>query len=212
MTKDKKVKQEDVISIPIPNRQLFHLKIRNTPGSSLLMNKFSISAEKQIIDKQMGKATIKKAPKNPDRCFEESQYRDKNGKLGIPANAVHASMMGVWEQANLPNKKTIRQNIRILGDIIPFTSNSEPRKHAQILKLPQGRGADWRIRSEIEEWEMEVPIYYDTNSVTLEQIINIIDLAGFHCGLLDNRPNSPKCSGTHGMYEVVKNGKGKNDK
>jgi hypothetical protein len=193
-------KKEKVIQIEKPNIREFHIGVRSYPGSSLIMNNFSDAAKTQIQNKQLKKAVTFKQAKDPDKVFQDSLIKH-NGDLALKSIWFKTAMVGA---ANIAEMKMTdaRKAFFVIGEYIPFTKNSKPKMKEDFLPLKRA-GRDWRIRAEIDTWEAKVPIRYNGNWWSEEQIINLISLAGFHCGVGDNRPNSPKCCGSHGMFEVV---------
>jgi len=50
----------------------------------------------------------------------------------------------------------------------------------------------------------EHTILFNSNYISAEQLCNLVDLAGFHCGFGEMRPFAPKSSGSHGMFDGSK--------
>lgn len=200
-------KEKSQVVIPEADIKAITLSIKGVEGSTLIMNKFSKDAGQKIKDTQLNKPK-KKCPKDPVKVFEGSQYRASNGKLGIPSIAIKAAMVRAAKIAG-ENMTDMRTGFHVVGDIIPFTKHSKEIMREDFLSLPAG-GRDWKIRTEIEDWELKSTITFNNNFISAEQLANLLSLAGFHCGLLDNRPNSPKSSGNHGLFEMSNgNGNGK---
>ena len=59
--------------------------------------------------------------------------------------------------------------------------------------------ADIRFRGQIQEWEAEVMIQYDADILSAEQILNLLQRAGFSQGLGEWRPEK---NGSNGTFEV----------
>ena len=61
--------------------------------------------------------------------------------------------------------------------------------------------ADIRFRGMFTDWHMDLNVRYNLNgAISFEQIINLINLAGFTCGIGEWRPEK---NGTYGTYRVV---------
>ena len=194
--------ENKVIEIPKPNRTTLKVKIRSLPGSTLICNRLSEKATAGIKERQLKKAKTAKEAKNPDELYEASYYK-VNGGYGYLAGALKKAMVSAANIADLPMTMA-KKAFFVMGDIVPFTKNSPPKMREDFPRLPNG-SIDWRIRSEFEKWEMEFTILFNANYISAEQIINLVDLAGFHCGFGEMRPFAPKSSGSHGMFEVVRN-------
>lgn len=61
-----------------------------------------------------------------------------------------------------------------------------------------------KIMTEIKDWEMEIPIVYNSAIVSVEQLKNMLSLAGIFIGIGVHRPNSISgFNNTHGIFELV---------
>ena len=189
------------VQIPEPDFQTISLSIKNIIGSAMIMNRFSELAGEKIKKTQL-KIPIKKTAKDPKADFEASQYRTLDGKLGVPAIAIKAAMVRAAKVAG-ENMTDMRKGFHVIGDVLPFVKHSTPIHREDFIPLPTG-GRDWKNRCEIKDWTLKVPITFNSNFISADQLTNLLSLAGFHCGLMDNRPNSPKCSGNHGMFALVR--------
>ncbi len=191
------------INIPKPEVANIGIRIKNN-GMSMIHNRFSEASGIKIETVSTGKAKTKNAPINIKEVFEASQYRTRDGKLGVPAVAVKASMVAAAKIAG-ENMTDMKKAFHVTGDILPFAKHSKPIIIKDFLPTPGSAsgGRKLTIRAEIEKWEVEVPITFNKNYITEEQLANLLSLAGFHCGLMDNRPNSKKCSGSYGLFELV---------
>lgn len=189
------------IKIPRPLIATIDIKIQSMAGSTMLQNRFTEEAGKKIKGVVTGAATQGRANVKPEEVFKAKQYRTNDGKLGVPGNAIKACMVKASDIAGL--KMThMRKAFFVIGEIIPFSKNSKPVLHETFLNLPKG-GRTLVVRPEIKTWELVVSIRFNVNYISKEQVVNLLSLSGFHCGLLDYRPSSRTCSGPHGMFELV---------
>lgn len=60
--------------------------------------------------------------------------------------------------------------------------------------------ADLRFRGQIEKWELEFLIEYDADLLSAEQVLNLVQRAGFSQGLGEWRPEK---NGDYGTFEVA---------
>jgi hypothetical protein len=194
-------KQE--VSIQRPKRQVMELLLKSQHGSTLICNRRTERSMNKIKDKHLGKHRPKDGPKDIKELFEDSLY-SVNGTYGFPASGFKKSIVRAAPFANFTESFLRRAGIYVLGEIIPFTKCSKPRMRENDFP-PVGRGgSDWRIRGEFEWWEIKVQILFNSNVMTIEQIAGLFDIAGFHIGIGDWRPDSPHSpTGSHGLYEVV---------
>ena len=59
-----------------------------------------------------------------------------------------------------------------------------------------------RYRGEFSNWRVSMKIRYNAAAITVEQIVNLLNVAGFGCGIGERRP-SQGCSDMFGMFEVA---------
>jgi len=62
-----------------------------------------------------------------------------------------------------------------------------------------GTGTDLRYRAEFKSWRTELAITYNTNSISVEQIVNLFRLSGYAIGVGDWRPAK---DGPFGTFHV----------
>lgn len=171
----------------------------------LLCHKFSITARKAILDKQMGKK-VQRAPKDPEQDFLEAIYQAKAGWYGFPASGIKESCVGACRFVDGLAMTEARGAFFIKARGLDKESgqqlvllNGDPEMHEAMVRLG-GRTADVRFRAQFFPWSIKFDVRYNPNVITDEAIVNLIQLAGFHQGLGDWRPEK---SGTFGMFHVV---------
>jgi len=62
--------------------------------------------------------------------------------------------------------------------------------------------ADMHYRGLFGGWSTEIAIEYDTELISLKQLLNAVNRAGRYCGLGEQRKSSPLNPGDEGMYHV----------
>ena len=53
----------------------------------------------------------------------------------------------------------------------------------------------------LEDWECELVIQFDQNNISPNDLVNLLNYAGFYYGIGVWSPRA-KCGGKYGMYEV----------
>lgn len=173
--------------------------------SNLLMNKFSDRSKKSLLDKQAGKSKelIKRTKEAIAVEVSEKIHRMENGKVGFPAAGFKKAMVEAATGKLLAgmNGKLAKGSFFIIGNLIPI------KYKRQVVNESIGRiGRNIPMvtfRPEFEGWSAELPIKYNASQITPQQIVALANLAGFHIGVGDWRPQR---SGSYGMFRVIANG------
>jgi len=173
--------------------------------SPLLMNKFSDAAKQGLLDKQAGKSSERKKRTKEaiEREIEAKIHRMPNGAVGFPAAGFKKAMVEAATGKLLDgmNGKLAKGSFFIIGNLVPVKYKKQKINEA-IGRI--GRNIPMvTFRPEFEDWSAELPIKYNASQVTPQQIVALANLAGFHIGVGDWRPQK---SGSYGMFQVVGNG------
>jgi hypothetical protein len=211
------VKKTARISIPAIRTETIHFVIRGL--SPLIVHRFSHKALMQIVDKQTGKADEGKQPREPFREFVDSLHiirgdpdqvialaRDDEAKamqmlrtytLGFPAIGIKQAMTTACGLVDLA-KTNARMSFHILQELVPIRGQVEMR--TDVARIDRGNTATPRFRGEFKEWEMTVPISFETSAMTPERVANLLHRAGYGVGIGEWRPER---DGHFGRFEVV---------
>ena len=213
-------KDEERTLIQIPEIKIRKAKIKIVGDSPLLINKFSEKAKKQILNKQLKKAT-EKEPKVPFKEFMsrlywitdmpdiESKEEEemvklfeealKNGaRFGFPSVAIKQSAISSAYRGGLAkNKVSLQGMFHIEGELVEIKGDLSMRE--DYVKIPMG-GADIVYRGEFAKgWTAEFNVLFDESMISLEQIVQMINLGGFSVGIGDWRIEK---GGNFGMFHV----------
>ena len=80
---------------------------------------------------------------------------------------------------------------------MPIEGKSNMRE--DMVRIGMGT-ADVRYRPEFKEWRVKLPIRYNEDAISLDQIVNLFNLGGFGVGIGEWRPEK---RGVHGMFHVA---------
>lgn len=191
---------EKEITIPALKRERVKIKIKGiTP---LIMNKHSEKAKEKIEDKQQGHPTKGHGIRDPKAEYQAAMHKiDDNGRYGFPAGGFKKSMIRAGKLLGV-HMTDGRQMFHIMGEdktnLVEIFSDP-PIQVDDWIKLKK-TSADIRYRPYFHNWSAEVPIEYDPDLISLEQIVNLLNHAGWKVGIGDWRPEK---DGTNGMWEVV---------
>src|SRR5581483_11399588 len=163
--------------------------------SSLIVHKWSEKAKKQMLDKQMKKASQGKAAKDPEEDFRESLYIREDGSYGFPAVGFKAAAVRAGTYCDM-KMVFLRGAFHVEGDLVKI--EGEPKMREDMVRVGMGT-ADIRYRPEFREWSTTLPITYNSRALTAEQIVHLFEVAGFAVGVGEWRPEK---DGQFGRFEV----------
>jgi hypothetical protein len=193
---------KQVVSLEPIQINEFVLNIKgDTP---LLMHKFSDENKQDLLDKQQHK-TKQLSKRDFNKEVEDCVYwvDKKNKKVGYPASAFKKAMVEVAPYLKNMDKKKAKGSFFVIGqaanDIVPIVYKEQVVNEAVVRLSGANKAAFVRYRPEFREWECEILIKYNEEQISAEQIVALANLAGFHIGIGDWRP---QCSGTYGMFQV----------
>lgn len=165
--------------------------------SPLIMHKWSVKSKRQMLDKQMMIASPGKEAKDPDRDFEGSIYYDRDGLPAFPSVAFKAAAVDAAIAMNL-KKTNLRQAFHINGDMVPILGDA-PTPREDMVRIGMGT-ADLRYRAEILSWATVLNITLNVGVLSPDQLVNLLDAAGFGIGVGEWRPQR---DGQFGRFKVA---------
>lgn len=183
-------------TLDIPAIEIRTYEVRLAGDSPLIMHAWSDKAKKEMLDKQMGKARAKKEPKDPQRDYEEAFYRLPDGRAGFPSIAFKAATVSAARQVEGLTMTFLRGAFHIAGELVPI--EGEPRMREDTVRVGMGT-ADLRYRPEFASWAATLTIRLNARAMTLEQLVHLINQAGFSVGVGEWRPEK---DGAYGMFHV----------
>lgn len=190
-------------TITLPELDFREVTFKIVGIAPLIVNRFSEKAKQMMLDKQTQKATKGKVAKNPEEQFKQSIYYFPNGKdTGFPAVGFKAAMTRAGKLLGLPMTDT-RGKFHVKEDEDGLVKiNGEPQMRDDMVRLATGV-ADIRFRGCYSiGWSAEVTIIYNATFITQEQLANLLNHAGFSCGIGEWRPEKSN-SGSFGLFKVV---------
>jgi len=197
---EKTKETENSIKIQSINRKGLKIKIESVEGSTYIPHRLTDEAVDKFMGREVGE-TKKKKIRDFDNEYQSCFYYTENKKYGIPASAFMSAILNAAVACNIP-KTQIKRAIRVLGDILPLSFKEVKKRVDHPRRSGMTSAPDTRVRPEFVEWSTDLIVQYDANQISPDQIINLVNQAGFSSGVGDWRPSAPKSSGTHGMFKV----------
>ena len=204
-------KTEVKIQIPAPNIQIMKVKINGlTP---LIYHKWDEKAIKMIEDKQQKKATKAREVRDPEAETVNSVYYDASGYVSLPARNVKQAIVGSARFLSGVPMTVLRGSIFVVGDVDGFINvkskgklvtrkeiedNVDTWMRKDMVTVGMG-SADVRYRAQVDKWTMEFMVKFNADVLSAEQVLNLLQTAGFSQGLGEWRPEK---NGDNGTFEV----------
>lgn len=214
------------VVIPKPNIQEMEVIIEGS--SPLIYHKWSEKAKAMIRDKQAKKASSQtREVRNPEEEYINSFYYTSDGFIAFPALSIKQAIVGSARNIDGIAMTELRGAIFVVGDqdgMIPVLVNGEQVKPSKTnfdgqfgenifgvdTEIPQiemredmvrvGMGsADLRYRGQVKNWSMRFVVRFNAGKLSAEQVMNLLQFAGFSCGLGEWRPER---DGTYGTFEL----------
>lgn len=201
--------------ISIPAIDIKHISVKIVGDTPLIMHKWSEKAKKEMLDKQMKRAKSKgHDAKDPVADFIASMYwlagepEEKTeagfaaalaagARFGFPSTAFKAAAVAAGYRSGVTKDKvSMNAAFHIDGEFVEI--HGVPVMREDMVKVGMGT-ADIRYRGEFLEWWAQIDIRYNASAISDEQLVNLLNLGGFGCGIGEWRPEK---GGSNGMYHV----------
>lgn len=189
------------LKIEIPKPNLATLKVTIIGTNKLIFHKWSNKAIQMIKDKQAKKANKGRETRNPDEEAEGSFYKDSNDKIAFPALCIKQAMVNAARNIEGVTMTLLRGSVFVVGDkdgLIPVDYKKKSYRE-DMVRVGMGT-ADIRYRGQVEDWSMTFLLKINSDVISAEQASNLLQIAGFSCGLGEWRPER---NGDFGTFSVV---------
>lgn len=191
------VKKQAVVAVEVPKIKLGILEVTVVGDSSLICHNWDEKTKREMLDKQMKKAKAKKEAKDPEAQFKASLYPHPEGGYGFPAVGFKAASVSACRFSDGVKMTEARGAFHVMGEIVKIEGT--PTMREDMVRVGMGV-ADIRYRGEFKKWKATLRIRYNENSLSPEQIINLLNTAGFGVGVGEWRPEK---NGSYGMFHVA---------
>lgn len=174
------------------------MRVRIIGDSPLLCHRFDEKARKEILEKQMKKAKQAKDVRDPENEFNNARYRLDDGRDGFPSAGIKKAIANAFRFSDGIKKVEIAGAIHVEpGRELVAIISDEPLMREDTVKV--GMTTHLRFRPEYRQWAMEFDIVFNARAISPEQIVNLLNIAGFGVGLGEWRPER---NGQFGMFHV----------
>ena len=191
-----KKKTTEQVGISIPQIAIQRLMVKVIGDSPLITHAWAEKAIRQIKDKQAKKATKGKEARDPEADYQAAFYRTDDGVPAMPSVAFKSAAVSACRDLDMKMTEA-RGRFHVEGELIEIIG--EPRMREDMVRVGMGT-ADIRYRPEFVKWSAILPITYNSTQISPEQIINLLNVAGFGVGVGEWRPEK---NGQYGRFHVA---------
>jgi len=200
-------KKSEVVEVPALRIEL--LSVTLVGDSPLICHRFSKKAKNQILASQ-GKRVKTREARDPEGEGMDAAYTlPVPGAYGFPASAFKQAAVRAAKQ--VPGMTMVdTQGYFFIKAATPDDAEqlvgplrySEMQINEDAVRLAgPGRPVDLRFRPYFLNWEVDLEIEYNASLVSPEQIVFLLDSAGFGVGVGEWRPEK---GGNYGRFHVKK--------
>lgn len=187
--------------------------LRGRPGSLLVVHSFAEKAKQEIRDKQQKKAKKAKEERHPEVECEAAKYIDGKGRECVPITAIKKALISAATAMEDLTKVGLRQAlfVSVTGEpsaaLVPITKfDGSPavgvmREDAVTIGI-NTRGLAYR--PQYDEWQLAVDVEYNPRIVSLDQLLALMDQAGWGVGICEGRPERSSALGWGRFERYVK--------
>jgi len=161
-------------------------------------------SKKALATLRMTAAERKKQPKvkrDPETEGEAAAYKTEEGEYGIPLTAFKSALIGAAHKDFGLEKTLLRKAFFIpcedSGGVVPLESD-EPIIREDIVRVGANQ-TDLRYRPEFRNWRVNIVAEIDSELLTMEDVANLVNRAGFSVGIGEWRPEK---GGEFGRFEI----------
>lgn len=197
----------------VPGLSLGRAHIPIVGTTPLIVHNFSKKIMDQMAEAQRNKGPGRRAktehtPRDPEADYEAAMYRFPDGRQGMVATAFKAAMVGACRHVNgltMTLAKTlffIHADGRSEDDKPLVALQGDPRMLTAPVRVGNGK-ADLRYRPIFREWGATLDVEWNASLLSLEAVINLVQIAGWSSGVGDWRPSAPQAfAGEYGRFRI----------
>jgi hypothetical protein len=178
--------------------------LRGRHGSPLVIHAFAEKAKQEIRDKQQKKAKKAKEQRDPEAEFRAARYLDDEGRECAPITALKKAIITAASAFDDLTKVGLRQAVFVDSVAVPGAALIPIERHDGSPAVGVMRedavtiGINTRgltYRPEYKEWQLRIRIEFNPRLVSEEQLLALVDQAGWGVGICEGRPEKSSALG-----------------
>ena len=179
------------------------LTLRGMPGTPLVVHAFTEKAKQEIRNKQQKKVKKAHEERHPEQESEAAKYFDEQGRECAPIAAIKKAIITAATAFSDITKVGLRQAIFVSaktgsGQLVPIENHDGSPAIGVMREDAVTIGVNTRgltYRPEYKEWQLRINIEYNPGIVSEEQLLALVDQAGWGVGVLEGRPEKTSALG-----------------
>lgn len=184
--------------------QRLMVTVRNRPGSLLVVHAFAEKAKQEIRDKQQKKAKAAKVERNPAQECEDAKYIDAQGRECVPVTVIKKALVSAATAMKDLTKVGLRQALFVEpahnpgAMLIPIERHDGSYAKGTMREDAVTIGINTRgltYRPEYPEWQLRFVIEYQPTLISQEQLLALLEQAGWGVGICEGRPERSSALG-----------------
>ena len=196
-----KIAQSAPLKIQKVQQSEVSLTIRGT--SPLITHSWSKKALEMLRMTAAERRKLAKKARNPEEDAMGSAYYMSDGKtFAIPLTAIKSALIGAaHKDLGLPKTEVMKALFIPQEDAsgnIPLQLEGEPVIREDIVRVGVNQ-TDIRYRCEFFPWSARIKLIVDTTVLNDQDVVNLVNRAGFSVGICEWRPSN---GGEYGRFEV----------
>jgi hypothetical protein len=178
--------------------------LRGKRGSPLVVHAFAEKAKAEIRAKQQKKTKQAKEERKPHEEFLAARYVDSDGRECVPITALKKALVSAATAFDDLTKVALRQAIFVDSILNPGAAlvpieTPEGEPHVGTMREDAvtigGNTRGLTYRPEYPQWQIRVRVEFNPRLVSREQLLALIDQAGWGVGICEGRPEKTSALG-----------------
>lgn len=178
-----------------------HVTVRIVGISPLIQHRWGAKALEMMRLKHAGKKTKEREVRDPAAEGRDAMYVTADGRPGVPFKAVKKAMIDAAHKDIGVEKTLVKKALFLIcndtNDVIAMDCD-DPVIKEDPVRVGQG-AADLRYRPYFYRWSVDLLWEIDSELLQINDLLNLIDRAGFGVGIGEWRPEK---GGENGRFEV----------
>jgi hypothetical protein len=183
--------------IELPKLNLQAVSVRLVGLTPIIVHNWDPKSLREMEDKQQGKAANKKEARDPAAECGAARILDAAGRDCIKAVYLKKCMMSSFRYIRDFKRTELTGALFVDGQLIPL--ESKPFAMRTDTVRIHGGTTTLRYRPEYQDWSVRATIVFQSNVISIEQVLNVLNVAGYSIGLCEWRPEK---DGDFGRFKL----------